>query len=211
MRAERKLTYYEGTGMSVPLARRYYRLLGEARRILDVGCGAGAFGRNRPADDYEVVGLDVDAGAVELAAESGTAFIHDVGQEPLPFQDDSFDAVLAKDVLEHLPQPVVALREFERVLRPGGLLLVSVVMSRPKRVWADYTHVRGFTQRSARQMLADAGFVVRHVWRMGGVPLSTRLNFVDAVPLLLGFPLFDHWWGSSWELLAAKPPQETDA
>jgi SAM-dependent methyltransferase len=202
---ERKLSYYDGAAISPPLAHRYFELFGDARRILDVGCGSGDFGRNRPTDDYEIIGLDIDAGAVELASVSGLAYVHDVGRDPLPFPDEYFDAVLAKDVLEHLLQPAAAVREFVRVLKPGGSVFASVVMSRPRRVWADYTHVRGFTELSAQQLLKDAGLAVVRVGRMGGVPLSTRLNFVDAVPTLLRFPLFDLLWGSSWELLASKP------
>ena len=91
-----------------------------------------------------------------------------------------------------------------RVTRRGGVIVASVVMARPQRVWADYTHLRGFTRESARLLLEDAGFAVEAIWRMGGVPLSDRLGFMDLVPHLLRVPLFDALWGSSWELRARK-------
>jgi len=53
-------------------------------------------------------------------------------------------------------------------------------------------------------LLEDVGYHVEAVWRMGGVPLSSRLGLIDAVPLLLRVPLFDALWGSSWELRARK-------
>ncbi len=81
---------------------------------------------------------------------------------------------------------------------------MSVVMAKPRAVWADYTHVRGFTRRSARLLLEDAGFEVEAVWRMGGIPLSTRLRFIWLVPTLLRLPVVGWLWASSWELKARR-------
>ncbi len=75
---------------------------------------------------------------------------------PFPYGDDFFDAVLARDILEHLREPWLTLREARRVLRPGGIIVASVVMAEPQAVWADYTHVRGFTRSSVDLMFRDA-------------------------------------------------------
>jgi hypothetical protein len=83
--------------------------------------------------------------------------------------------------------------------------MTSVVMARPRIVWADYTHVRGFTKRTAVQLLEDAGLVVEKLWRMGGVPLSGRLGLIWLVPTLLRLPGCNQLWASSWELKARKP------
>jgi SAM-dependent methyltransferase len=199
-----KQAYYKGCGLPRTLAARYYRELAGARRILDLGCGAGDFGRFRPSPEVEVFGVDADPLAVELASRYERAVQADLEREPLPFADATFDGVLAKDIFEHLREPGNAVREAFRVLRPGGVLVASVVMARPSRVWADYTHVRGFTREAARLLLEDAGFVVEAIWRMGPVPLSDRLRFTGAVPALLRFPPFDWLWGVSWELRARK-------
>jgi SAM-dependent methyltransferase len=194
-----KQAYYRDSGMPASLARRYYRQFAGARTILDVGCGAGDFGRRRPSPGIVVHGVDIDAGAVERAA------LHvDLDAMPLPYADASFDAVLAKDIFEHVRDPGRLAREVYRVTRRDGVIVASVVMARPQRVWADYTHLRGFTRHSARMLLEDAGFRVEATWRMGGVPLSDRLGFADVVPHLLRVPLFDALWGSSWELRARK-------
>ncbi len=199
-----KLAYYNGRGLVRTLAARYYREFAGARRILDLGCGAGDFGRFRPSPAIEVFGVDADPVAVELASRHERAMRVDLDREPLPFEHETFDGVLARDIFEHLREPWNAIREAYRVLRPGGVIVASVVMARPSRVWADYTHVRGFTREAARLLLEDAGFTVEAVWRMGPVPLSNRLRFVGAVPALLRFPLFDWLWASSWELRARK-------
>jgi SAM-dependent methyltransferase len=196
--------YARTEGMPRGLAVRYWRLLGAAGRVLDLGCGDGAFGAARPRENIEVHGVDADPRAVAAASRHERAVLLDLDAAPLPYPDGYFDAVLAKDIFEHVDDPGALARETHRVMRPGGAIVASVVMARPHRVWDDYTHRRGFTRRSARLLLEDAGFQVEALWRMGGVPLSSRLGFIDAVPALLRVPLLDALWGASWELKARR-------
>ena len=199
-----KQAYYDAGAFLPALARRYFAQFGDARRILDVGCGTGEFARYRPSPEIEIDGVDVDPRAVERARRFERAVELNVDSEPLPYEDHSFDAALAKDILEHVQDPGRLAREIHRVLRPGGVLVASVVMARPRAVWNDYTHVRGFTRHAARLLLADVGFAVEKIWPMGGVPLSNRLRFVAAVPYLLRVPGPYHLWASSWEIRAVK-------
>lgn len=205
MSAQSKQAYYRAAGMQPRLAARYYREFEGARTLLDVGCGIGAFGRYRPDPDMRIWGVDHDDGALAQAAQYEEVAQVDLESDALPFADASFDGVLAKDVLEHLQAPGRLVREIVRVLRPGGVVVASVVMARPRAVWADYTHVRGFTRTSAALLFQDAGFGVEDVWPMGGVPLSNRLGFMGLVPMLLRIPGLGALWASSWELRARKP------
>lgn len=200
----RKLAYYAGRDLPREVARFYFKQFGPAATILDVGCGTGGLGRYRPSVDVSVHGVDIDAGAIEVARAHEEALCLDVEVSPLPYDADTFDAVLARDVLEHLRDPARLLSEILRVLRSEGVLIASVVMAKPRRVWDDYTHVRGFTKRSARLLLEDAGFSVEDAWRMGGVPLSNRLRFIGLVPHLLKVPGLNQLWAASWELKARK-------
>jgi SAM-dependent methyltransferase len=202
--AVRKRSYYEDGGLKPHLATLYWRRLGPARRVLDIGCGTGEFGRFAPPG-VEVHGLDIDEGAVELASRHEEARRCDLEEGQLPYADEHFDAVLAKDVLEHLRDPARIVCEIRRVLRPGGVVVASVVQARSRRVWADYTHVRGFTKASASFLFEDADFDVQDVWPMGGVPLSNRLRFMGFVPTILRIPGLGALWASSWELEARRP------
>jgi SAM-dependent methyltransferase len=202
--AVRKRSYYEESSIKPHLATLYWRRLIPARRILDLGCGTGDFGKFAPPG-VEVHGLDIDEGAVELASRHEHALQWDIEEGQLPYADAHFEAVLAKDILEHLCDPARIVCEIHRVLRPGGVVVASVVQARPRRVWDDYTHVRGFTRTSAGLLFQDAGFRVDDVWPMGGVPLSDRLGFMHLVPILLRVPGLGALWASSWELQARKP------
>jgi SAM-dependent methyltransferase len=148
--------------------------------------------------------VDIDPGALQAASAHEQVVRVDLDREPLPYADGQFDAVLAKDIFEHLHDPLRLAREVHRVTRRGGVLLASVVMARPRRVWADYTHVRGFTARSAATLVKDAGFTVEGIWRMGGVPLTGRLGLLWLVPTLLRVPLLDQLWAASWEVKARR-------
>lgn len=99
-------------------------------RLLDCGCGPGSItvGLAAAVAPGEAVGVDIGPTQIEaaraLAAEHGAANTRfEVGSVyALPFPDASFDAVFACTVLEHLADPLAALREMRRVLRPVGVI-----------------------------------------------------------------------------------------
>lgn len=201
----RKRAYYEEVGLPLALARDYFRRLGSVSLVLDLGCGAGGLARAAPPST-RVIGLDHDRGALELATPYGAVLAWDAAAgRRLPFQRRHFDAVVARDVLEHLDCPWDTVREMHAVLRPGGLALASVPMARPRVVWNDYTHRRGFTRSAVRLLFLDAGFTVERVDRMGPLPLLARLGLIRATPWLLRLPGLNHVWAASWEVLARKP------
>ena len=98
--------------------------------VLDIGCGPGTITAGLARRAGRVVGLDMSTDMVEAArshaADCGLSnATFQVGSAyELPWGDDSFDVVYAHQVLQHLSDPVQALREARRVLRPGGLVAV---------------------------------------------------------------------------------------
>ena len=93
--------------------------------MLDLGCRSGALTKHF-LEGNSVVGLDVDASALEKAAALGIEPVQANVEEPLPFEDASFDAVVAGELFEHLQFPDALVAEIRRVLRPGGVLVGSV-------------------------------------------------------------------------------------
>jgi SAM-dependent methyltransferase len=124
--------------------------------LLDVGCGDAWLAEHFPA----YTGVDLSADAVAAARERGLRVLQASADEPLPFDDRSFDAVVLKDVLEHVDNPVALVREVLRVLRPGGLAFASSPDAQ-RWVWDDYTHRRPFTRKAFRLLFADQGFEVQ--------------------------------------------------
>ena len=113
--------------------RRYVDL--EGKRILDIGCGVGAFVRRLREFSPYVCGVDVDA---ERVARGG-AEVPNLGLavgEQLPFAEGIFDVVLLHEVLEHVTDDAATLAEARRVLAPGG----RVVVFCPNRLYPFETH-----------------------------------------------------------------------
>jgi SAM-dependent methyltransferase len=128
-------------------------------KLLDVGCGSAWLGDHYP----NYTGIDVSSEAAEAARRRGREVLQADVDEPLPFDDESFDGVVLKDVLEHVSDPVKLVREVRRVLRPGGRVFASSPDAQ-RWVWDDYTHRRPFTRKSYRLLFEDQGF---HVDRLG--------------------------------------------
>ncbi len=101
--------------------------------LLDCGCGPGTItlGLAEAVSPGQVVGIDIEEANIDRArahaAEQGIPNVRfEVGSVyELPFPDDSFDAVFANTLLEHLEKPAEALNEMRRVLKPGGVVGVS--------------------------------------------------------------------------------------
>jgi ubiquinone/menaquinone biosynthesis C-methylase UbiE len=98
------------------------------RDVLDVGCAAGVLTAQLAARGASVVGVDVSPVMVDIARRRCPhAQFHQADlAEPLDFPDDSFDLVTASLVMHYLPEWEPTLREFRRVLRSGGALVMSV-------------------------------------------------------------------------------------
>ena len=98
---------------------------GPGLRVLDLGCRDGALTRHYLRGN-DVVGVDIDREALAAAAERGIQTVWADLDQALPFDDESFDVVVAGEVLEHVRFPDQVLREARRVLGAEGVLVGSV-------------------------------------------------------------------------------------
>jgi 2-polyprenyl-6-hydroxyphenyl methylase/3-demethylubiquinone-9 3-methyltransferase len=93
-------------------------------KLLDLGCGAGFLTNVLAQEGYQVTGVDISASSLNVArnedATQGVDYLQGDVHE-LPFADESFDAVSALDLLEHVGEPKQVIKEAARVLKPGGL------------------------------------------------------------------------------------------
>jgi methionine biosynthesis protein MetW len=150
-----------------------------ARRVLDVGCGAGALGAAlREERGIEVMGLELSADAAARARERLDAVVEaDLDAlDDLPFERGSFDAMVFGDVLEHLRDPHRLLRVLRPWLADDGALVCSIpnvahwsvvlpLLAQDRWPYADAglldrTHVHFFTLTEAELMLRGCGFTL---------------------------------------------------
>jgi SAM-dependent methyltransferase len=100
--------------------------------VLDVGCGAGLVAERIADVDATYVGLDFPAHHIKFVSDSfrdrdqklQTAWVRGDG-ERLPFQDATVDVLIMSEVIEHLIQPELAVWELSRVLKPGGVFVMT--------------------------------------------------------------------------------------
>lgn len=107
----------------------------EGKRILDIGCGVGAFVRRLREFTPDVYGIDIDREGVAEGSREVPNLALAVG-EHLPFPDGSFDVIFLHEVLEHVDDDVATLKEARRVLAPSGKVVVFV----PNRLYPFETH-----------------------------------------------------------------------
>jgi SAM-dependent methyltransferase len=128
-------------------------------RILDAGCGSG-----RNMVDLEhlgtITGVEIADASVERARARGVGEVIQCSVTSLPFADDYFDLVVCLDVIEHIADERGALTELQRVVRPGGGLLVTVPAY--QWLWSEHDeinhHQRRYTRSRLSRAAADAGW-----------------------------------------------------
>jgi 2-polyprenyl-6-hydroxyphenyl methylase/3-demethylubiquinone-9 3-methyltransferase len=177
----------------------------DGKRWLDAGCGTGTISRWLARErGASVVALDASERMLANAAKSsGVEYVlGDVTCSGL--HDRSFDGVLCSSVLEYLPDPADALKEFRRIVRPGGTILASAPhaalsariplwlgywMTRPlrqRRLFSYLDHSRhSFSEQAFAQLLRANGFEVNTTRHFGRVRLPFGLDFPSAGTLLI--------------------------
>lgn len=153
------------------------RLIGRNQRVLDVGSGDGDLARACAIHHNSVVALDISKVATRLAnARKGNAQVEfQVGDaRRLPFRDRSFDVVISKDILEHLPpeHSEMHLREVWRVLEKNGRYFLFT----PPKSLGDFSS-------GAHLALYGLADLIPHLRRNG-----FRIEVISPLPFMIGLP-----------------------
>ena len=164
-------------------------------KILDIGCCTGTalknFGKNRP--QVKLYGIDIREEEVD---DNITFKKCDIETQSIPFEDNYFDFVYSKSVLEHVYNTENFLSESLRVLKPGGTFvgLTPDWKSQYEYFWDDYTHVKPFTRKGLRDGLAIAGFEQAGCEYFYQLPFVWKYPSLSFIPKLISFlPDFLKW------------------
>jgi len=122
------------------------KLLDKGDRLLDIGCGDGTLGYFAKNKYKEVYGVDISEEALKIAKKRDIIVEKvNLNEEKLPFENDYFDAVTCLDVIEHVFEPRDLIKEINRVLKRGGILIISTP---------------NFTYKDIELLLSEHGFEV---------------------------------------------------
>ncbi len=151
--------------------------------VLDLGCGEGRHVISAYLEeDVTSIGVDLCLDDLKTTAEKFEPFADKESQEKsfsltcasalqLPFPDNSFDKVICSEVLEHIPDYEGALKEIQRILKPGGLFCASVPRFWPEWICWYYSdeyheneggHLRIFLETQLRRKIESEGFCFYH-------------------------------------------------
>ena len=156
-------------------------LKGVKGRIVDVGCGDGYFLAQLARMGFECAGLDVSEAMIKRARlRVATDRVELVCGRIQDYQPAApFDAAACGEVLEHIDDDVDVLRHIHRLLRPGGMLVLSVPVDMSLWNNADVVagHVRRYSKAEILEKLQQTGFAVQRyvVW---GYPITRSLHFL---------------------------------
>lgn len=195
---------------------RYLPPAASGAQALDLGCGTGHYIRWLESHGFTVAGVDGSEAMLSRARQaSPDAELHRSDVESLPFSDSRFDLILCVEVLRYLPDPEPCLREAARVLKPGGVALITALpllnlngyylVNRlaHRRALADLVGLKQFftTSTRLRRSFRAAGFpwIEVHGVYLGPINWIERL----ARPLL---PRFLKAWRRVDEFMADRLP-----
>ena len=152
-----------------------------AQNVLELGCAYGSTGRAlKMRQNVRVVGVELDPGAAAVAQTClDEVVVADLDSYRFPWAAESFDVVVAGDIIEHLKDPWRVLHEVRRLLKPNGQVVISIpnianhdiieqlangVFNYTDAGLLDRTHLHFFTRKTFASTLMDAGLQVSGIY-----------------------------------------------
>jgi SAM-dependent methyltransferase len=190
-------------------------------RVLDAGCGWGVTLESLERRGYRVVGMDISRSTLERLDRPNRTLIEADLTQPLPEDQESFDAVLALDVIEHVDDDQVSVANLGRLARPGGVVVISVPAL--PDLFTEFDAVQGHRRRylpeSLRSAFVGSGLVIERVFWWGAwlVPhLRRQRRRIRSQPGATALEIYSHYirvppWPLTWLLRMAFAAEQAPA
>lgn len=203
------------------LARRYGR---RGSRFLEVGSGMGHL-TGQLEDTFETFGCDINHWAVKKSKEVvKKSHLQTASAQELPFKNNSFNVVIIKHIVEHLPDPQKAIQEIGRVTETGGTLILATpnldsllkpwkgdkwigyqdpthISLKPPAEWISYIEGAGFT---IQRTFADGFWDVPYIRFVPNMIQKLFFGSLGGFQAITGFVFLPKRWGESIIVIARK-------
>lgn len=208
------------------------KALARSGEVLDIGCGSGRLLKDLAARGHRAIGVERDAATVALDDPHITVLEGSAEALPPSLEPGRFDAVAFAHVLEHLVDPVAAVRSAAALLKRDGLLFCEVpnnealIAKRSGLAWEHLDiprHINFFTKRSLATLIGNAGLSVRRIYFRGYCRyfsdsyIATEQRIFDRLAADGGRPprTIRNSGAAAWRLLAqtafGRPPVKYDS
>ena len=183
--------------------REAFKML-EGEKVLDVGCASGSISQHIAQLGFKVHGVDVLESSIKIAKEffdheNATYEVRDIIKQP--FEENSFDCILFFETIEHVENPADFFKEFHKILKPGGVLILSTPNATSLK---NMLYALSYRKKEKRKLIIDeitteqkhTGTQLEHIYNWD-FPVLVRL--LD----MCGFKTVDHKFTGSGPIVVS--------
>jgi ubiquinone/menaquinone biosynthesis C-methylase UbiE len=161
---ETLISYDSVTQSPMPSLKIAYEYMCDCHNVIDLGCGTGNVVKWLNEHGHNAIGITYNHNEIAHANNEGNTNVFYGDMHELQYEDNSFDAVLSFESIEHVHAPYIALNEMKRICKPNGKIVVYI----PSQFWVECPHhVIVPTIRQFKWLIYRAGLILENVHEWG--------------------------------------------
>lgn len=158
------MTYDTCSGSNMPSLKLAYNYIQECKKIVDLGCGTGRTIEWLRKKGHDAIGITFNNNEVQFAKKNNISHIYYGDMQNLQYENDSFDAVLSFESIEHVPNIYKSVCEIHRILKPNGKAVIFI----PHQDWIECPyHIIVPTIRQFKWLIHLSGLTLESIHEWG--------------------------------------------